>query len=86
MEILNINGCKVIYHYLPSKLTNIQFMTNIGSSAEVKDNFGIAHILEHCFFKGSKKRPGANQISTDANNIGGKYVGCRRLARKWRLL
>lgn len=72
MKILNINNTKVVYHYLPSKLTNIQFLTNIGSAAESKDEWGMAHILEHLFFKGSKKYPGPLDIQTAANDIGGK--------------
>jgi len=72
MKILNINNAKVVYHYLPSKLTNIQILTNVGSASEEKDIWGMAHILEHMFFKGSKKYPGALDIQTAANDIGGK--------------
>ncbi len=72
MKILNVGGTKVVYHHLPSKLTNIQILTNVGSVAEEKDCWGYAHILEHVFFKGSKHYPGANDIQTKANDIGGK--------------
>lgn len=72
MKILNINNTKVVYHYLPSKLTNIQILTNVGSISEDKDQKGLAHILEHCFFLGSKKRPGKMDIQTNANDMGGK--------------
>lgn len=72
MKILNINNTKVVYHYLPSKLTNIQILTNVGSASEDKDNWGMAHILEHMFFKGSKKYPGPLDIQTASNDIGGK--------------
>lgn len=72
MEILNINGTKVVYHFIPSKLTNVQFLTNIGSCAESPDIWGMAHILEHNFFKGSKKRPTPKDISRAGNDIGGK--------------
>lgn len=72
MKILNVNGTKVVYHYLPSKLTNIQILTNVGSASESKDIWGMAHILEHMFFKGSKKYPGPLDIQTAANDIGGK--------------
>lgn len=36
------------------------------------DERGLAHILEHMFFKGSRKRPGGPSISRAANDIGGK--------------
>lgn len=71
MKIFNINDTKVVYHFLPSKLTNIQILTNVGSASEDKDVWGMAHILEHLFFKGSKKYPGPMDIQTAANDIGG---------------
>lgn len=55
-----------------SFLTNIQILTSVGSSAETPERHGLAHILEHMFFKGSKKRPGGTIISRAANDIGGK--------------
>lgn len=72
MKIINVNNTKVVYHFLPSKLTNIQFLTNVGSASEDKDEWGMAHILEHIYFKGSKKYPGPLDIQTMANDIGGK--------------
>lgn len=72
MKILNVNGTKVVYHQLPSQLTNIQFLTNVGAASEEPEVWGMAHILEHMFFKGSKQFPGYNDISTAANDIGGK--------------
>jgi hypothetical protein len=32
MKILSVNNAKVVYHFLPSKLTNIQILTNVGSA------------------------------------------------------
>ena len=72
MKILNVNDTKVVYHYLPSKLTNIQILTNVGSSAEESDHYGMAHILEHTLFMGSKKYPDRLDILRTANDIGGK--------------
>jgi predicted Zn-dependent peptidase len=72
MKILDVNGTKVVHHYLPSKLTNIQILTNVGSANEDENHEGYAHILEHNFFKGSVKRPGPMDIQTAANDIGGK--------------
>ncbi|MBI3396559.1 MAG: insulinase family protein [Spirochaetia bacterium] len=72
LERLNINGTRLIYSRNSSYLTSIQFLTGVGSSAESADTQGLAHILEHMFFKGSKKRPGGTAITRAANDIGGK--------------
>ncbi len=72
MEIQKIGGVQVLFYPNQSYLTNIQFLTNVGSTAEEKDCYGLAHILEHMFFKGSQKRPAGNAISRAANNIGAK--------------
>tara|TARA_Y100001937_G_scaffold11083_2_gene13601 strand:+ start:136863 stop:138059 length:1197 start_codon:yes stop_codon:yes gene_type:complete len=55
-----------------SFLTNIQILTRVGSCAEQPAQWGLAHILEHMFFKGSSKRPGGTAIARAANDIGGK--------------
>lgn len=71
MEIFNVNGVKVVYHNIPSRLTNVQFLTNVGSCVETEEEEGLAHILEHNFFNGSVKRPNKSDISRAANDIGG---------------
>lgn len=72
MKILNVNNNKVVYHYLPSRLTNIQILTNVGSLAEKPDHYGMAHILEHMMFAGSKNYPNRLDITHTASGIGGK--------------
>ncbi len=72
IRLLNVNGTRVLYHPNDSFLTNIQILTNVGSAAEEPEIQGMAHILEHMFFKGSTKRPGGTAISRFANDIGGK--------------
>src|SRR5689334_11953363 len=72
LERLEINGTRVVYCKNSSYLTSIQILTGIGSSAEAPETQGLAHILEHMFFKGSRKRPGGTAISRAANDIGGK--------------
>ncbi|MEQ9363338.1 MAG: pitrilysin family protein [Leptospirales bacterium] len=71
-EIFEVDGVRVVHYQNDSFLTNIQILTGVGSSAESKDIMGLAHILEHMFFKGSTKRPGGTNISRAANDIGGK--------------
>lgn len=72
MEIFEVNGLRILYHKNSSFLTSIQILTDVGSDAESSDIYGMAHILEHMFFKGSKKRPEGTDISRAANDIGGK--------------
>ncbi len=40
-----------------SNIVSVQFWFKAGSSLESKEDQGIAHFLEHMFFKGSKKYP-----------------------------
>src|SRR3989344_6907890 len=44
-----------------------------GSRYETKDINGISHFLEHMMFKGTEKRPGALDISTELDAIGAEY-------------
>ena len=71
-QIEEINGLRLLYIENTSFLTNIQIHTRVGSSIEHPGQWGLAHILEHMFFKGSSKRPGGTSISRAANDIGGK--------------
>lgn len=54
-----------------SKSTSVQIWFKAGSSLESKDNQGIAHFLEHMFFKGTKKYPGA-KIAKTIETCGGE--------------
>ena len=44
-----------------------------GSRYEAKNINGISHFLEHMFFKGTKKRPTAVEISSLIDGIGGEF-------------
>lgn len=44
-----------------------------GSRYENKDQIGLAHFCEHMFFKGTKKRPTAFDISSEIDGIGGEF-------------
>ncbi len=66
-----INNLKV--YFIPQKgapSNSAQFWFRAGSSLESKSNQGIAHFLEHMFFKGTKKRPGA-KIAHEVESFGG---------------
>ena len=72
IEIQKVENVNLLYYPNTSYLTNIQILTKVGSAAEIEGEHGLAHILEHMFFKGSKKNPGGTAISRAANNIGAK--------------
>ena len=44
-----------------------------GSRYETKKLNGVAHFAEHMFFKGTKKRPTALDISSEVDSIGGEF-------------
>ena len=48
-------------------------MVKVGSRYEEEKLAGITHFLEHMFFKGSKKYPTAELISTSVDAIGGDW-------------
>ncbi|MBE7438891.1 MAG: insulinase family protein [Spirochaetales bacterium] len=69
---IRVGSVNVLLYQNSSFLTSIQILTRAGSTAEAPGQEGLAHILEHMFFKGSQKRPGPLSISRAANDIGGK--------------
>ena len=54
-----------------STSASVQMWFRAGSALEQKENQGIAHFLEHMFFKGTKKRPGA-KIAHEVESFGGE--------------
>jgi len=44
-----------------------------GSRYEKKQENGLAHFLEHLFFKGTKKRPTALDLAKELDSIGASY-------------
>lgn len=48
-------------------------MTGVGSRYETRAENGLAHFLEHMFFKGTEKRPTAMDISKELDAIGAEY-------------
>ncbi|MFA6278962.1 MAG: pitrilysin family protein [Candidatus Paceibacterota bacterium] len=68
------NGLRVILAPMPEAATaTFIIMTGTGSRYENKEENGLAHFLEHMFFKGTKKRPNARIISSELEAIGSVY-------------
>src|ERR1700691_811439 len=68
------NGLRVVFASMPDTATATVFvMTGTGSRYESERENGLAHFLEHMFFKGTKKRPSARAISEELDGVGAVY-------------
>lgn len=68
------NGLRVILAPMRETQTaTVLVMTATGSRYETRKQNGLAHFLEHMFFKGTEKRPTALSISEELDAIGGDY-------------
>lgn len=68
------NGLRVILAPLVSfKSVTAIVICGAGSRYEKKETNGISHFLEHMFFKGTKTRPTASDISHELDSIGADY-------------
>jgi len=68
------NGLRMILSPLPAvRSVTAIVLCGAGSRYETKQTNGISHFLEHMFFKGTKKRPTASDISHALDEIGADY-------------
>lgn len=68
------NGLRVVLMPMPGTDTaTVVVMTGTGSRYENEKENGLAHFLEHMFFKGTKKRPSAKAISEELDGVGAVY-------------
>jgi predicted Zn-dependent peptidase len=68
------NNLKVLSSQLAgTKSVTVLILVGTGSRYEDKKTNGIAHFAEHMFFKGTRKRPTALDISTLIDGIGGEF-------------
>lgn len=66
------NGLKTLFVDFPgSTSSSVQIWFKAGSALEKKKDEGIAHFLEHMFFKGTPTRPGAS-IAHEVESYGGE--------------
>ena len=73
-KIILENGLRVIFAPLKSVMsTTAIVLCGAGSRYETKKNNGISHFLEHMFFKGTKRRPTAVDISHALDALGADY-------------
>lgn len=71
-QVILKNNLNTIFIDSPgSTSATVQIWFRAGSALEEEKDFGIAHFLEHMFFKGTKKRPGA-EIAKSVESFGGE--------------
>ncbi len=68
------NGLRVVLSPMrDAEAACVVVMTGTGSRYENERENGLAHFLEHMFFKGTKKRPSAKAISEELDGVGAVY-------------
>lgn len=68
------NGLRIILAPMQDTETaTVIVMVGTGSRYETAKENGLAHFLEHMFFKGTKKRPNTIDISKELDAIGAEY-------------
>ena len=68
------NGLRVILAPMPdNKTATVIVMSGTGSRYENQHENGLAHFLEHMFFKGTRRRPSAKAISEELDAVGSVY-------------
>lgn len=64
------NGIKLIHRQKPGEVAHLALMVNTGTRDELENENGLAHLIEHMIFKGTKKRKAFHVLSR-LENIGG---------------
>ncbi len=68
------NGLRLILAPMQDTDTaTVLIMTGVGSRYETRSENGLAHFLEHMFFKGTIKRPTALDISKELDGLGAEF-------------
>lgn len=56
-----------------TKISTALILFKTGSKYETRENSGLAHFIEHMFFKGTKKRPSTLALSSELDSLGGEF-------------
>lgn len=65
------NGIRLIHHRNHSEVAHFGLLVHTGTRDEHPDEHGLAHFMEHMFFKGTRKRS-AYQIISRLEDVGGE--------------
>jgi predicted Zn-dependent peptidase len=70
------NGLRIVTVPMPqTRSVSVSFYVGAGNRYETPPLAGVSHFLEHMLFKGSAKRPTAQEISEAVDNVGGVLNG-----------
>ena len=64
------NGVSLLNAPTPSRNVGVFLIVRAGSRDESKETSGLAHYLEHMFFKGTTRRPTTKSISEEIDRLG----------------
>lgn len=65
------NGIRLIHKHTDSQVTHLGITIDVGSRDEERQENGMAHFIEHCIFKGTKKRS-SSRILSRIDGVGGE--------------
>lgn len=57
------NGIRLVYMHVPAQVAHLGVTILAGSRYETENEEGLAHFLEHCIFKGTKRRRNLHILS-----------------------
>jgi predicted Zn-dependent peptidase len=64
------NGVTLLNAPMPSRNVGVFLIVRAGSRDETSQTAGLAHYLEHLFFKGTERRPTTRQITREIDRLG----------------
>jgi predicted Zn-dependent peptidase len=64
------NGVTLLSAPMPSRNVGVMLIVRAGSRDETRETAGLAHFLEHLFFKGTQRRPSSMEISREVDSLG----------------
>ena len=80
------NGLRVLTYSMPHALSvTVAVLVGGGSRHESQEQCGAFHFIEHLLFKGTQRRPTAQEISETIEGVGGVMNGStdRELSAYW---
>ena len=76
------NGIRVIHKEVARAASHVSLVINAGSRDELKNEGGVAHFIEHCLFKGTKKRK-TYHILNRLERVGGEINAYTTKEETW---
>lgn len=76
------NGIRVVHQPMNREVAHCGLMIAAGSRDELPEEHGLAHLLEHCFFKGTKTRKN-HHILSRLDSVGGELNAFTAKEETW---